>query len=170
MDGVLFKFVFCLVSSFYFFCVLFICLLLWSWIWLCLWPHWWDPLLLYRIPKKSSKRPWECLIKVISHTLLEIKWRINANFITGDAIQINKKVLSTKKIPFQPHPAGKRLIINQTHSKCSNTWSLIGNASWLGMNFDFQYVKPVFDILNSTQVPLLNRGIFVHDTRSSLAN
>ncbi|CAO0799051.1 unnamed protein product [Mucor circinelloides] len=56
----------------------------------------------------------------------------------GDAIQINKKVLSTKKIPFQPHPAG--------------------NASWLGMNFDFQYVKPVFDILNSTQVPLLNRG------------
>ncbi|KAF1804644.1 hypothetical protein FB192DRAFT_1275489 [Mucor lusitanicus] len=26
------------------------------------------------------------------------------------------------------------------------------------MNFDFQYVKPVFDILNSTQVPLLNRG------------
>lgn len=26
------------------------------------------------------------------------------------------------------------------------------------MNFDFQYVKPVFDLVNSTQVPLLNRG------------
>ncbi|KAL0142486.1 hypothetical protein V8B55DRAFT_1498481 [Mucor lusitanicus] len=56
----------------------------------------------------------------------------------GIPYQDQQKVLSTKKIPFQSHPAG--------------------NASWLGMNFDFQYVKPVFDILNSTQVPLLNRG------------
>ncbi|KAI8340359.1 hypothetical protein EDC96DRAFT_449941 [Choanephora cucurbitarum] len=26
------------------------------------------------------------------------------------------------------------------------------------MNFDFQYVKPVFDALNSTEVPLISRG------------
>ncbi|KAI8083194.1 uncharacterized protein B0P05DRAFT_467461 [Gilbertella persicaria] len=26
------------------------------------------------------------------------------------------------------------------------------------MNFDFQYVKPVFDAVNSTKVPLINRG------------
>lgn len=26
------------------------------------------------------------------------------------------------------------------------------------MNFDYQYAKPVFDILNSTEVPLINRG------------
>lgn len=26
------------------------------------------------------------------------------------------------------------------------------------MNFDFKYVKPVFDLVNSTEVPLLNRG------------
>lgn len=26
------------------------------------------------------------------------------------------------------------------------------------MNFDYQYVKPVFEVLNSTKVPLINRG------------
>jgi hypothetical protein len=35
---------------------------------------------------------------------------------------------------------------------------ILGNSSWLGMNFDFKYVKPVFDLVNSTEVPLLNRG------------
>ncbi|KAI8637137.1 hypothetical protein BD408DRAFT_425059 [Parasitella parasitica] len=56
----------------------------------------------------------------------------------GGAIQVNKKILSTEIIAFESHPAGK--------------------ASWLGMNFDFQYVEPVFEILNSTQVPLFTRG------------
>lgn len=36
--------------------------------------------------------------------------------------------------------------------------TISGNSSWLGMNFDFKYVKPVFDLVNSTEVPLLNRG------------
>ncbi|CEP07658.1 hypothetical protein [Parasitella parasitica] len=56
----------------------------------------------------------------------------------GKAIQINKKILATKKLTFQSHPAG--------------------NASWLGMSFDYQYIEPVFEILNSTKVPLLSRG------------
>ncbi|CAO3700796.1 unnamed protein product [Rhizopus microsporus] len=33
-----------------------------------------------------------------------------------------------------------------------------GNDSWLGMSIDFKYIKPVFEELNSTATPLLNRG------------
>ena len=32
---------------------------------------------------------------------------LTMTFITGEAIQINKKILSTKKIPFESHPAGE---------------------------------------------------------------
>ncbi|KAI8361728.1 hypothetical protein BD560DRAFT_404536 [Blakeslea trispora] len=56
----------------------------------------------------------------------------------GKEIVISKKVLKTKKVPFIEHVAG--------------------NSSWLGMNFDFQYVKPVAEALNSTEFPLLSRG------------
>ncbi|GAA5802482.1 hypothetical protein HPULCUR_007947 [Helicostylum pulchrum] len=64
-------------------------------------------------------------------TPLGVNWQ-------GPVINISKKVLSADKVPFIEHPAG--------------------NASWLGMNFDYHYVKPVFELLNSTKVPLINRG------------
>ncbi|CEG75211.1 hypothetical protein RMATCC62417_10294 [Rhizopus microsporus] len=56
----------------------------------------------------------------------------------GPVLKISRKILNAKKVPFVEHPAG--------------------NNSWLGMSVDFKYIKPVFEELNSTAVPLLNRG------------
>ncbi|KAG0047672.1 hypothetical protein BGZ83_007316 [Gryganskiella cystojenkinii] len=60
-------------------------------------------------------------------------------------IVINKKVFNTGKIPFQPH----------------NGTALFTN--WVGLTVDFKYVKPIFDIVNSTasfnnHTALLSRG------------
>ncbi|KAI7904555.1 uncharacterized protein BX663DRAFT_320855 [Cokeromyces recurvatus] len=57
----------------------------------------------------------------------------------GRFITIDKRILNTEDLPFIEHSDG--------------------NSSWLAMNFDFQYVKPIFDFLNTThKVPLLSRG------------
>ncbi|KAG0221589.1 hypothetical protein BGX31_009718 [Mortierella sp. GBA43] len=56
-------------------------------------------------------------------------------------IVINKKVLQTSKVPFIPH-TGTGLFTN-----------------WLGLNVDFKYVKPVFDIVSST--PALSNGTLI---------
>ncbi|KAI9469042.1 MAG: hypothetical protein EXX96DRAFT_590237 [Benjaminiella poitrasii] len=57
----------------------------------------------------------------------------------GSSIIVDKRILNTKHVPFIEHPDG--------------------NSSWLGITFDFQYVKPIFDLVNSTEEkPLLNRG------------
>ncbi|KAG0207356.1 hypothetical protein BGX28_001364 [Mortierella sp. GBA30] len=59
-------------------------------------------------------------------------------------IVINKKVLQTAKVPFIPH-SGTALFTN-----------------WVGLNVDFKYVKPIFDIVNTTQAfgngTLISRG------------
>ncbi|CAO3622887.1 unnamed protein product [Cunninghamella blakesleeana] len=55
----------------------------------------------------------------------------------GPPIKISKKLYKTKKVPFVEHNEG---------------------VAWLGMQVDFQYVKPVFDSLNSTRQPLQSRG------------
>ncbi|KAF9993647.1 hypothetical protein BGZ80_004685 [Entomortierella chlamydospora] len=61
-----------------------------------------------------------------------------------DVIVINKKVLDTEKVPY----------VNNT-----------GNGTylnWVGLNIDFKYVKPIFDLVNSTQSiangTLISRG------------
>ncbi|KAG0246507.1 hypothetical protein BG011_002410 [Mortierella polycephala] len=51
----------------------------------------------------------------------------------SDTIVINKKVLNTAKAPFVTNN-GTELLTN-----------------WVGLNVDFQYVKPVFDFVNATQ-------------------
>ncbi|KAG0759054.1 hypothetical protein G6F24_009353 [Rhizopus arrhizus] len=56
----------------------------------------------------------------------------------GSPLSVSRKILSTKKVPFVEHSAG--------------------NSSWLGMAIDYQYIKPIFNELNSTQVPLISRG------------
>ncbi|KAF9111810.1 hypothetical protein BGX27_004388 [Mortierella sp. AM989] len=60
------------------------------------------------------------------------------------SIVINKKVLQTSKVPFIPH-SGNTLFSN-----------------WVGLNVDFKYVKPVFDIVNTTKAfgngTLISRG------------
>ncbi|ORY89513.1 hypothetical protein BCR41DRAFT_389021 [Lobosporangium transversale] len=48
-------------------------------------------------------------------------------------IVINKKVFQTSKVPFIPH-SGTGLF-----------------ANWVGLNVDFKYVKPVFDLVNTTK-------------------
>ncbi|KAF8936409.1 hypothetical protein EDD21DRAFT_338750 [Dissophora ornata] len=62
----------------------------------------------------------------------------------NDAFVINKDVLNTAKIPFVPH-TGSALFTN-----------------WVGLDVDFKYVKPLFDLVNSTQSiangTLLSRG------------
>ncbi|KAK3812244.1 MAG: hypothetical protein J3Q66DRAFT_404062 [Benniella sp.] len=59
-------------------------------------------------------------------------------------IAINKKVLQTAKVPFIPH-SGAGLFTN-----------------WVGLNVDFKYVKPVFDLVNATAAygngTLISRG------------
>ncbi|KAG0351640.1 hypothetical protein BG005_008860 [Podila minutissima] len=59
-------------------------------------------------------------------------------------IVINKKVLQTSKVPFIPH----------------NGTALFTN--WVGLNVDFKYVKPVFDLVNATKAygngTLISRG------------
>ncbi|KAG0091563.1 hypothetical protein BGZ93_004783 [Podila epicladia] len=59
-------------------------------------------------------------------------------------IVINKKVLQTSKVPFIPH-SGTTLFSN-----------------WVGLNVDFKYVKPVFDLVNTTKAygngTLISRG------------
>ncbi|KAF9436269.1 hypothetical protein BGZ76_004422 [Entomortierella beljakovae] len=57
-------------------------------------------------------------------------------------IVINKKVLQTSKVPFIPH-SGSALFTN-----------------WVGLNVDFKYVKPVFDIVNTTN-PALGNGTLI---------
>ncbi|KAF9582365.1 hypothetical protein BGW38_000292 [Lunasporangiospora selenospora] len=47
-------------------------------------------------------------------------------------IRINKKVLQTSKVPFIPH-SGTTLFSN-----------------WVGLNVDFKYVKPIFNLANTT--------------------
>ncbi|KAF9429012.1 hypothetical protein BGZ94_000137 [Podila epigama] len=68
----------------------------------------------------------------------------NKNSHKSKPIVINKKVFQTSKVPFIPH-SGTALFTN-----------------WVGLNVDFKYVKPVFDVLNSTQAPgngtLISRG------------
>ncbi|KAG1143230.1 hypothetical protein G6F37_008048 [Rhizopus arrhizus] len=56
----------------------------------------------------------------------------------GSPLSVSRKILSTKKVPFVEHSAG--------------------DSSWLGMAIDYQYIKPIFNELNSTQVPLISRG------------
>ncbi|KAG0211675.1 hypothetical protein BGX28_007569 [Mortierella sp. GBA30] len=62
----------------------------------------------------------------------------------GKSIVIDKKVLNTANIPFVPH-TGTTLFSN-----------------WVGLTVDYKYVKPVFDLVNSTQAiangTLLSRG------------
>ncbi|KAI1290463.1 hypothetical protein EDD11_009341 [Mortierella claussenii] len=62
----------------------------------------------------------------------------------SDAIVINKKVLDASKIPFVNH-TGNALFTN-----------------WVGLTVDYQYVKPIFDLVNSTASiangTLLSRG------------
>ncbi|KAF9347751.1 hypothetical protein BGX26_000788 [Mortierella sp. AD094] len=62
----------------------------------------------------------------------------------NNAIVINKKVLDTQKVPYVNH-TGNGLFMN-----------------WVGLNVDFKYVKPIFDLVNSTQSiangTLLSRG------------
>ncbi|KAI1316758.1 hypothetical protein EDD11_009496 [Mortierella claussenii] len=59
-------------------------------------------------------------------------------------IIISKKVLQTSKVPFIPH----------------NGTALFTN--WIGLNVDFQYVKPIFNLVNTTQAlgngTLISRG------------
>ncbi|KAF9375132.1 hypothetical protein CPB97_011684, partial [Podila verticillata] len=59
-------------------------------------------------------------------------------------IVINKKVLQTAKVPFIPH-TGNALFTN-----------------WVGLNVDFKYVKPIFDLVNTTKAygngTLISRG------------
>ncbi|KAG0326507.1 hypothetical protein BG004_002961 [Podila humilis] len=59
-------------------------------------------------------------------------------------IVINRKVLQTSKVPFIPH-SGNALFTN-----------------WVGLNVDFKYVKPVFDLVNTTRAygngTLISRG------------
>ncbi|CAO3612009.1 unnamed protein product [Cunninghamella echinulata] len=55
----------------------------------------------------------------------------------GPPIKLSKNLYKTKKIPFKEH--------NE-------------DSPWLGMELDFQYVKPIFDSLNSTTQPLLTRN------------
>ncbi|KAG0261511.1 hypothetical protein BG011_000975 [Mortierella polycephala] len=57
------------------------------------------------------------------------------------AIVMNKKVLQTSKVPFIPH-SGTDLFSN-----------------WVGLNVDFKYVKPVFDLVSST--PSLGNGTLI---------
>ncbi|KAG0311904.1 hypothetical protein BGZ99_009841 [Dissophora globulifera] len=62
----------------------------------------------------------------------------------SDTIVINKKVLQTSKVPFIPH----------------NGTALFTN--WVGLNVDFKYVQPIFDLVNATHSlsngTLLSRG------------
>ncbi|KFH67042.1 hypothetical protein MVEG_07565 [Podila verticillata NRRL 6337] len=59
-------------------------------------------------------------------------------------IVINKKVLQATKVPFIPH-TGNDLFTN-----------------WVGLNLDFKYVKPIFDLVNTTKAygngTLISRG------------
>ncbi|KAF9287710.1 hypothetical protein BGZ68_001379 [Mortierella alpina] len=68
----------------------------------------------------------------------------NSNKRHSKPIVINKKVLQTSKVPFIPH-SGTTLFSN-----------------WVGLNVDFKYVKPVFDLANTTQAigngTLISRG------------
>ncbi|KAF8980301.1 hypothetical protein BGZ46_004376 [Entomortierella lignicola] len=60
------------------------------------------------------------------------------------ALVIDKRVLQTSKVPFIPH-TGTELFTN-----------------WVGLNVDFKYVKPVFNVVNSTHAlsngTLISRG------------
>ncbi|KAF9177592.1 hypothetical protein BGZ50_008552 [Haplosporangium sp. Z 11] len=61
----------------------------------------------------------------------------------SDTIVINKKVLNTAKASFVPNN-GTELPTN-----------------WVGLNVDFQYVKPVFDFVNATQ-SIANGSLISH--------
>lgn len=47
---------------------------------------------------------------------------------------------------------------NDVYAHETQTYTSLGNSSWLGMNFDYQYIKPIFNLFNSTEAPLLTRG------------
>ncbi|KAI7863384.1 hypothetical protein BDF14DRAFT_1885219 [Spinellus fusiger] len=57
-------------------------------------------------------------------------------FTTGPPLYVSRNIYRTEKVPF----------VEET------------NPPWLGFQVDFKYIKPLFDELNSTATPLLNRG------------
>ncbi|KAG0295905.1 hypothetical protein BGZ98_001177 [Dissophora globulifera] len=77
-------------------------------------------------------------------TLALVASTVMADPRPSDTIVINKKVLQTSKVPFIPH----------------NGTALFTN--WVGLNVDFKYVKPIFDLVNATHSlsngTLLSRG------------
>ncbi|KAF9941772.1 hypothetical protein BGZ67_004110 [Mortierella alpina] len=71
---------------------------------------------------------------VVASTVLAAPEKVDnkSNKHHSKSIVINKKVLQTSKVPFIPH-SGTALFSN-----------------WVGLNVDFKYVKPVFDLANTT--------------------
>ncbi|KAG0021409.1 hypothetical protein BGZ80_002466 [Entomortierella chlamydospora] len=84
-------------------------------------------------------------LAMVASTVLAAPETANHNKKHDNAIVINKKVLQTSKVSFIPHVGTADLFTN-----------------WVGLNVDFKYVKPIFDIVNTTKAfgngTLISRG------------